>query len=73
MMSAFDAFAVVSETDGIVIRNCSFCDAHIEDLLGKRTSFVSHLPIPISKRREKAWADHLDSINRVRIEGLRWS
>jgi hypothetical protein len=72
-MSSFDAFPVVSETDAIVIRKCSFCDARIEDPLGKRANFVSHHPIPISKGREKAWADDLDSINRVRIEGLRRS
>jgi hypothetical protein len=58
MMSASDALAVVSETDGIVIRKRPFCDAHIEDILGRRTNFVSHLSIPMSKHREKkAWAD----------------
>ena len=64
-MPAFDAF-VVSETVSTVIRICPFCDAHVEDLLGKSDNFVSHLPIPILKHREKkAWADYVASINRV--------
>jgi hypothetical protein len=64
-MVAFDVY-IVSKTDSAIIRECPFCDAHVEDMLGESTRFIAHLTSPMPRHREKKeWAGYIASINRA--------